>query len=79
MFIESTSSLVIVWNRLACDMPPAARPGAASDEAELHLRKRRAKRPGVTAGAGERIVSTGKRQRGGWFRPRGRSEAGGVI
>ncbi|MCW3535528.1 hypothetical protein [Burkholderia cenocepacia] len=39
MFIESTSSLVFVWNRLARDTPPAAWPGAASDEAELHHQK----------------------------------------
>jgi hypothetical protein len=69
---------VIVWNRPARDMPPAARPGAASDETELHLRKRRARCPGVTAGVDARHASHNpasvratasprpeKRQRGG--------------
>ncbi|WP_129515692.1 MULTISPECIES: hypothetical protein [Burkholderia] len=54
MFISTSFLFVIVVNRPARDMPPAAWPGAASDEAELHLRKRRATCPGVTAGVDAR-------------------------
>ncbi|WP_205171079.1 hypothetical protein, partial [Burkholderia sp. LMG 13014] len=54
MNVHCRPLVLIVWNRTARDMPPAARPGAASDETERHLRKRRARGPGVTAGVDAR-------------------------